>query len=161
MSDSLKKLKEIPVVNKLMAELERALDVKDKVLAEFVLDLAKQCRSVAEFEKLLEEYEAEFSIELINTIYATVTRMLPEYFQNKSSQLQADPGSHFVKTKMIEDEHDRPVTGGKFNDKAMTEEDKFDQSEAFDRDFLTKKYPGLALPNVRNKEEIDIFGDLK
>lgn len=110
---------------------------------------------------MLEEYEAEFSIELINTIYATVTRMLPEYFQNKSSQLQADPGSHFVKTKMIEDEHDRPVTGGKFNDKAMTEEDKFDQSEAFDRDFLTKKYPGLALPNVRNKEEIDIFGDLE
>jgi len=41
MSDSLKKLKEIPVINKLMAELERALDVKDKVLAEFVLELAK------------------------------------------------------------------------------------------------------------------------
>ena len=40
MSDSLKKLKEIPVVIKLMAELEHALDVKDKVLAEFVLDLA-------------------------------------------------------------------------------------------------------------------------
>jgi hypothetical protein len=110
---------------------------------------------------MLEEYEAEFSIELINTIYATVTRMLPEYFQYKSSQQQADPGSHFVKTKMLEDEPNRPITGGKLNDKAMTEEDKFDQSEAFDRGFLTKKYPGLALPNVRNKEEIDIFGDLE
>jgi hypothetical protein len=27
---------------------------------------------------------------------------------------------------MLEDEPDRPITGGKFNDKVMTEEDKFD-----------------------------------
>ena len=64
---------------------------------------------------MLEEYEAEFSIELINTIYATVTRMLPEYFQNKPSKEQAEPGSHFVKTKMLEDEPDRPITGGKID----------------------------------------------
>jgi len=43
----------------------------------------------------------------------------------------------------------------------MTEEDKFDESEAFDREYLTKKYPSLAMPNVRNKEEIDILGDLE
>ena len=66
-----------------------------------------------------------------------------------------------MKTKMLEDEPDRPMSGGKIDQRGMTEEDKFDQSEAFDRDFLTKKYPGLALPNVRNKEEIDIFGDLE
>ena len=43
---------------------------------------------------------------------------------------------------------------------AGTEEDKFDQSEAFDKNFLTKKYPSLALPNAKNKEEIDILDDL-
>jgi hypothetical protein len=42
----------------------------------------------------------------------------------------------------------------------MSEEDKFDNAEAFDRTFLTKKYPSLALPNAKNKEEIDILDDL-
>jgi hypothetical protein len=46
MSESLKKLKEIPVVNKLMQELDRAIDLKDKVLAEFILDIAKKCQNV-------------------------------------------------------------------------------------------------------------------
>ena len=81
MSESLKKLKEIPVVNKIVQELDRALEIKDKVLAEFILDLAKKSQSVKEFEKILIDNEAEFSIELINNIYATVTRMLPEQFK--------------------------------------------------------------------------------
>jgi hypothetical protein len=82
MSESLKKLKEIPVVNKLMQELDRAIDLKDKVLAEFILDIAKKCQNVDLFEKMLVENEADFSIELVNNLYATVTRMLPEYFKN-------------------------------------------------------------------------------
>ena len=81
MSESLKKLKEIPVVNKIVQELDRALEIKDKVLAEFILDLAKKSQNVKEFEQKLVENEAEFSIELVNTIYATVTRMLPEQFK--------------------------------------------------------------------------------
>ena len=51
MSESLKKLKEIPVVNKVMQELDRALGVKDKVLAEFVLDVAKKSKNVSHFEQ--------------------------------------------------------------------------------------------------------------
>ena len=69
MSESLKKLKEIPVVNKVMQELDRALGVKDKVLAEFVLDVAKKSKNVSHFEQQLIEYEAEFSIELVNKIF--------------------------------------------------------------------------------------------
>jgi ATP-dependent RNA helicase DHX8/PRP22 len=83
MSESLKKLKEIPVVNKIMQELDRSLGVKDKILAEFILDIAKKCSSVAQFEKELINNEAEFSIDLVNTIYATATRML----LNTSKQL--------------------------------------------------------------------------
>ena len=86
MSESLKKLKEIPVVNKLMQELDRALDLKDKVLAEFILDLAKKSQNVDQFEKMLVENEADFSIELVNNLYATVTRMLPEYFKNMKAE---------------------------------------------------------------------------
>lgn len=91
----MKSLKEVPVINKIYHELLLALDVKEKVrlaespnkgkeLAEFVLHLAKQSPNVREFERLLVENQAEFSIELINSIYATVTRMLPEYFKAPS-----------------------------------------------------------------------------
>jgi hypothetical protein len=81
MSESLKRLKEIPVVSKILQELDRALGCNEKVLAEFVLDIAKKSASVAEFEKKLNDNEAEFSIELVNSIYAIVTRMLPEHFK--------------------------------------------------------------------------------
>ena len=46
MSESLRKLKEIPIVNKLMSQIDLALGVKDKVLAEFILDVAKKSTSV-------------------------------------------------------------------------------------------------------------------
>ena len=46
-----------------------------------MLDLAKKSSNVKEFEKLLNDYEAEFSVELTNSIYAIVTRMLPEHFK--------------------------------------------------------------------------------
>jgi len=36
-----KKFKELSVVEKLLSEMERALDIRDKILAEFVLELAK------------------------------------------------------------------------------------------------------------------------
>lgn len=107
MSESLKKLKEIPVVNRIMTDIDLAIGVKDKVLAEFVLDIAKKSTSVIDFEKQLNDYEAEFSIELVNTIYANVTRMLPEHF--KSSQKPAVEQDHFGKPKMLEDEPEMPL----------------------------------------------------
>lgn len=35
---------------------------------------------------MLVENEADFSIELVNNLYATVTRMLPEYFKNTKDE---------------------------------------------------------------------------
>jgi hypothetical protein len=49
MSESIKKFKELSVVNKILSELDRGLGLKDKVLAEFILDLAKQSKSVDDF----------------------------------------------------------------------------------------------------------------
>lgn len=43
---------------------------------------------MAEFERKLNENEAEFSIELINNIYSIVTKMLPEYFKNNMNEVK-------------------------------------------------------------------------
>lgn len=114
MSESLKKLKEIPVVNKIMQELDRSLGVKDKILAEFILDIAKKCSSVAEFEKELISNEAEFSIDLVNTIYATATRMLPEHFKtiNVGQKETNNVEEHFNKGKMLIDEPEKALHEG-------------------------------------------------
>ena len=74
------KFRDLSVISKLMNEMERALEIRDKVLAEFVLDLAKNSKTVMEFEKQLETNGAEFSVELISSMYALITKMLPECF---------------------------------------------------------------------------------
>ena len=100
---------------------------------------------------MLVENEADFSIELVNNLYATVTRMLPEYFKNfKDEKIRQevleDPenNGNFVKRKMLSDEPDIPLHA---RNEVKTEEGKFEQAENFDKNFLTKRYPSLALPN--------------
>jgi hypothetical protein len=50
--------------------------MKDKVLAEFVLDLAKQSKTADAFNMQLEENGADFSVDLVNTLFALITRQL-------------------------------------------------------------------------------------
>lgn len=84
-SDIFKRFKHLQVIDRLMTEMDSALQIRDKVLAEFVLDLAKKCKTVMQFETLLEQNGADFSIELISTIFALITKMLPEFFERKTN----------------------------------------------------------------------------
>ena len=43
-----------------MSELHSSVGIKDKTLAEFVLNLARKAPTVASFEKELQENEADF-----------------------------------------------------------------------------------------------------
>ena len=57
-----------------MVEIDRELGMKNKELAEFVLHLAKQSKSVDAFSGSLEENGADFSIDLVNTLFALITK---------------------------------------------------------------------------------------
>jgi len=89
------KFKELSVLQRLLDEMDRALDIRDKVLAEFVLDLAKKSNSVMQFEKKLEDSGADFSAELVSAMYAMITKMMPECFERKfartNTPLENDP----------------------------------------------------------------------
>ena len=76
MSVFLRKFQELLTLQKIMTELDRELSIKDKTLAEFVLNLARSSKSVDHFLSALEENGADFSIDLVNTLYATITRQL-------------------------------------------------------------------------------------
>ena len=78
------KFKELSVLHRVLEEMDRAIDLRDKTLAEFVLDLAKKSQTVMQFEDKLTEAGAEFSIELISNLYAIITKMLPECFDRKN-----------------------------------------------------------------------------
>ena len=60
-----------------MEELHSSVGIKDKTLSEFVLSLARRAPSVAKFEGLLADNGADFDQDLVNTIYAVVTRIFP------------------------------------------------------------------------------------
>lgn len=53
MENALKRLQYLSLISKLMTELETHLGVGDRVLAEFITDLGRDCATVDEFDAKL------------------------------------------------------------------------------------------------------------
>jgi len=64
------------------------LEISDKALTEFVIELAKQSDSIENFSKKLEENGAEFPSELCTRLFNLVKKMLPLEKQGKFSKKQ-------------------------------------------------------------------------
>ena len=73
----LTKFQEMLAISKIMEHLELELGIEDKVLAEFVLNLARNSKSVDLFVEKLTENGANFNENTSNSIFALVTRILP------------------------------------------------------------------------------------
>jgi len=139
-SDLFLKFKHLGVVHKLLDVIERALEIRDKVLAEFVLSLALKTSSVMQFEAMLAESGAEFSVELISSMYAIITKMLPENFERKQ----------VVK---IEAENDPILAAEIQQSKEAVAEQSLKKQE------LAARFPSLAQRNQKDKDEIDLGFD--
>ena len=87
MSAALTKFQELLAISKIMSELHSSVGIKDKTLAEFILSLARKSPTVAHFERELAANEADFEQDLVNTIYAVVTRVFPVSQASKSEAL--------------------------------------------------------------------------
>ena len=79
-----------------MLHLEKEIGVKDKTLAEFVLSLARKSTNVADFEKMLDSNEADFPIDLINSLYAMITRVIPD-IRNQNKAQESDESAEVTK----------------------------------------------------------------
>ena len=86
MSSMLNKFQELLAVSKIMTELQRELGIEDRVLAEFILNLAIHSTTVDEFSRKLDEKQADLNQDLINTIFAVTTRILPRKNTSQRSQ---------------------------------------------------------------------------
>ena len=139
MSEIFKRFKDFSVISKLMDEMERSLEIRDKVLAEFVLALAKKSKTVMEFEEQLKANGADFSVELISNMFALITKMLPESF----------PRTHSFRPTIAEDD---PIETAD----AMKAREYENGDDEMRRKELAGLFPSLAQKNEKNKEEIDL-----
>lgn len=81
--EELKKLEHLSLVSKVCTELENHLNLNDKDLAEFIIDLSDKNPGFDAFKRSLLDNGAEFSDSLIANLYRVITHM------KKTSELDA------------------------------------------------------------------------
>ncbi|CAI2182318.1 9674_t:CDS:10 [Funneliformis geosporum] len=77
--DELQKLEYLSLVSKITSELLNHTGINDKTLAEFVINLHEQHRTLPEFKKALTDAGAEFPESFINTLDRLIQKMNPKY----------------------------------------------------------------------------------
>ena len=73
----LSEFEKLSLVNKISLELENHLGIADKTLAEFLIALYDQTATgeIAEYQRKLEENEADFPPPLVHTLHRVITQM--------------------------------------------------------------------------------------
>uniref|UniRef100_A0A7N0U188 RNA helicase n=1 Tax=Kalanchoe fedtschenkoi TaxID=63787 RepID=A0A7N0U188_KALFE len=75
--EGLKKLEYLSLVSKVCTELESHLGFGDKVLAEFITELGRNCTTVEEFDGKLKENGAEMPDYFVKTLLTIIHAILP------------------------------------------------------------------------------------
>ncbi|KAF3641984.1 ATP-dependent RNA helicase DHX8 [Capsicum annuum] len=104
----LKKLEYFSLISKVCSELEAHLGFADKVLAEFITELARNCFKVDEFDAKLKRCGAELPDYFVRTLLTIIHAILPPSVKSKSEEElgKDDNGSEFSALK-IRDNRDR------------------------------------------------------
>nr|GME03867.1 probable pre-mRNA-splicing factor ATP-dependent RNA helicase DEAH5 [Ipomoea batatas] len=106
--DGLKKLEYLSLVSKVCSELETHIGVGDKVLAEFITDMGRNCETVEEFDEKLKESGAEMPDYFVRTLLTIIHAILPPKPKSESEKdsKRTDKGEKFSALK-IKDDRDR------------------------------------------------------
>ncbi|GFP84485.1 probable pre-mRNA-splicing factor ATP-dependent RNA helicase [Phtheirospermum japonicum] len=85
-ADGLKKLEYLSLVSKVCTELETHLGFGDKVLAEFITEMGRNCETVDEFDSKLKENGAEMPDYFVRTLLTIIHAILPPKPKSKSEK---------------------------------------------------------------------------
>ena len=83
--DALEKLEYLSLVSKVCTELDNHMNINDKDLAEFIINLAKKGKKLPKFKLLLKKNGAEFPDSFINNIFRLIQTMQPSILSKKNS----------------------------------------------------------------------------
>eukprot|EP01027_Heterolobosea_sp_BB2_P018965 GEZU01026652.1.p1 GENE.GEZU01026652.1~~GEZU01026652.1.p1 ORF type:complete len:1165 (+),score=380.96 GEZU01026652.1:84-3578(+) len=87
--DELEKLQYLSLVSKICVELENHLGMGDKVLAEFIVDLADKSNNVDNFRSQLVENGAEFPESFVLNLWNIINRMRPKKTTTTTSKSES------------------------------------------------------------------------
>ena len=73
------------IVQKVVKELENHIGISNETLAEFIIDLKKRSKDIKEFEKQLNDNQAEFDITLIQSLWRMIEAMAPKQITSSSN----------------------------------------------------------------------------
>ncbi|KAL5821242.1 hypothetical protein ACOSQ3_023124 [Xanthoceras sorbifolium] len=147
--DSLKKLEYFSLVSKVCSELETHLGFGDKVLAEFITELGRNCETVEQFDSQLKENGAEMPDYFVRTLLTIIHAILPPKpkSEKESGGGGGGGGGEGKKTKFkalaIADTKDRAKeldkeieaeSRARFREGHREDEDREDQYRRRDRD---------------------------
>ncbi|CAM8884025.1 unnamed protein product [Rhodiola kirilowii] len=111
MADGLKKLEYLSLVSKVCTELESHLGFGDKVLAEFITELGRNCETVDEFDRKLKENGAEMPDYFVITLLKIIHAILPPEERKEERDVRSGDDGDGRKSKFpglgIEDSVDR------------------------------------------------------
>ncbi|CAM8879472.1 unnamed protein product [Rhodiola kirilowii] len=111
MADGLKKLEYLSLVSKVCTELESHLGFGDKVLAEFITELGRNCETVDEFDRKLKENGAEMPDYFVITLLKIIHAILPPEGRKEERDVRSGDDGDGRKSKFpglgIEDSVDR------------------------------------------------------
>ncbi|XP_052183273.1 probable pre-mRNA-splicing factor ATP-dependent RNA helicase DEAH5 [Diospyros lotus] len=82
----LKKLEYLSLVSKVCTELESHLGFGDKVLAEFITEMGRNCENVEEFDAQLKQNGAEMPDYFVRTLLTIIHAILPPRPKSKSKK---------------------------------------------------------------------------
>ena len=162
------KLQLISLTSKVTQELENHLGIRDKVLAEFIIELARNSKDEKDFFRKLEEEEAEFTFALASSLYNLITKMLPRNFIGQKNQ-----GGGGGDSGNGEEVINYTALNAKTFEERVEAEEKHPKMLASKYAYFTlnfilitlfSRFPGLAIPNKANQEELDLdfgFGETK
>ena len=97
--DDLYKLEFLSLVNKITQEIDNHIGINDKTIAEFVINLHEQSKTVDDFKAKLNENGASFSNSLTESVDRLILSLHPKYKKAKSAKAQG-------KVKAVDDEVD-------------------------------------------------------
>ncbi|XP_006359631.1 probable pre-mRNA-splicing factor ATP-dependent RNA helicase [Solanum tuberosum] len=106
--NELKKLEYLSLISKVCSELEAHLGFGDKVLAEFITELGRNCLTVDEFDDKLKESGAEMPDYFVKTLLTIIHAILPPSAKSKSEkELNKDGNDSEFSALKIRDNRDR------------------------------------------------------
>ncbi|XP_954227.1 ATP-dependent helicase, putative [Theileria annulata] len=145
--DGIEELQSLSVISKVNEMLKNYLEIDQSELAEFIIYLAKKSKDLDEFNKLLNENDANMSFDFINQLYRIIITLDPPK--------QMDEWDNIIKSN--NDETNFPALSLKNNPnrKELLLPSPTVELSEWAKELINKENPNIKLQNYKSNKDKD------